>query len=254
MQQLIQKAASRLAQAKQVVIFTGAGVSQESGVPTFRDVLEGLWAKYDPARLATPQAFKADPKLVWDFYAYRRKVVEGTSPNPGHYAIAELENLLPKVVLITQNVDNLHQLAGSQDIVTLHGSLFTYKCSQNCQGNPTPIDLSALDVSQTPPPCPFCGLGLTRPDVVWFGEALPLANLDRAFHEAETCDAMIVVGTSGAVYPAARLPFMATDQGAFIIEVNPRKSEITSIANAHFQASSAVALPQLVEAVRQELA
>lgn len=253
MDNLIQQAALRLSQAEFVVISTGAGVSRESGVPTFRDSMDGLWARYNPQQLATPEAFSNNPKLVWDFYAYRREVVEKTSPNAGHYAIAELASLLPKVTLITQNVDDLHQRAGSRDIVSLHGSLFAYKCSHNCQGNPTPIDLNRLEwqPETAPPPCPYCHHGLTRPDVVWFGETLPTDALNRAFSECESCDVMLVVGTSGAVYPAAGLPLRAAKKGAFVIEINPNRSEITGAVNVHLAGPSGKILPQLVTAIKQ---
>lgn len=256
MDDLIKQAAQQLAKAKHVVISTGAGVSKESGVPTFRDAMDGLWAKYDPAELATPQAFQRNPKLVWDWYTYRRELVAQTKPNPGHYALAELETLLPKVVLITQNVDHHHQLAGSKDIICLHGDLFAFKCSRDCQGTPTPVDLSRLTWSpeEAPPACPYCGVGKVRPDVVWFGEALPAANLQRAFAEAESCDVMLVVGTSGVVYPAAWLPIKAAENYAFVIEVNPNPSEFTRAANIHLQAPSGEVLPKLVAAVREALA
>jgi NAD-dependent deacetylase len=252
---LIKQAAEKIACAKKLVISTGAGVSQESGVPTFRDAQEGLWAQYDPQTLATPEGFRANPKLVWDWYAYRREIVSQTKPNPGHYALAELEDLLPQVILVTQNVDNLHQLAGSTDIIALHGNLFAFKCFNNCQGTPTPVDLEKMEFNpKDAPPCPYCHQGLVRPDVVWFGEALPESHLSRAFHEADTCDVMLVVGTSGAVYPAAWLPIRAAQHSAFVIEVNPNRSDLTRMMNIHLQGPSGAILPELISAVRKELA
>ncbi|MCL4880104.1 MAG: NAD-dependent deacylase [Anaerolineae bacterium] len=251
----IQRAAKKIAQAKHLVISTGAGVSAESGVPTFRDALDGLWAKYDPQMLATPQAFRANPKLVWDWYWYRRELVEKTRPNPGHYAIAALEKLLPEVTLITQNVDHHHQQAGNKNIITLHGSLFAYKCANNCQGEPTSVEVSRLTwkPEDAPPTCPYCGKGKVRPDVVWFGEALPEANLRRAFELARTCDVMLLVGTSNVVYPAARLPIEALYQGAFVIEINSNPTDLTPRMSVFLQGKSGDILPQLVEAVREEL-
>jgi NAD-dependent deacetylase len=255
MDELIKQAAKKIASANKLVISTGAGVSKESGVPTFRDALEGLWAKYDPTELATPQAFQQDPRRVWDWYAYRRDLVGKTRPNPGHYALAELEDLLPEVILVTQNVDNHHQTAGSSRIIPLHGNLFAFKCSLNCQGIPTPIDLSQLEWESkvAPPPCPYCGDGLTRPDVVWFGETLPAENLAEAFRHAETCDAMLVVGTSGAVYPAAWLPIKAAENYHPVIEVNPNPSELTRMMDVHLAGPSGEVLPKLVTAIRAEL-
>jgi NAD-dependent deacetylase len=256
MDYLIRQAAERIAYARHLVISTGAGVSKESGVPTFRDALDGLWAQYDPTELATPQAFQRNPKRVWDWYTYRREMVSKTHPNPGHYALAELEGLLPKVVLITQNVDNHHQLAGSRDIIPLHGNLFAFKCSTSCQGNPTSIDLDSLapwNPEDGPPRCPYCNSGYVRPDVVWFHETLPEAQLTRAFEEAQNCDVMLVVGTSGAVYPAAWIPIKAAERGAFLIEVNPQPSELTRAMNIHLAAPSGEVLPQVVEVVKQLL-
>lgn len=252
---MLTQAAKKIASAKKLVISTGAGVSAESGVPTFRDALDGLWAKYDPQELATPFAFKKNPKLVWDWYMYRRELVEKTHPNPGHFAIAELEDLRPGTVLITQNVDNLHQRAGSREIVPLHGSLFSYKCADGCQGEPTLVDLATLTwTPETAPPiCPSCGSGKVRPNVVWFHEVLPEAEVKRAFELAQTCDVMILVGSSNVVYPAARLPIEALYQGAYVIEVNPVETELTPRMSAYLQGKSGEILPQLVEMVRREL-
>jgi NAD-dependent deacetylase len=257
MDNLILQAAQRLATARRVVASTGAGVSRESGVPTFRDAMEGLWAKYDPTQLATPEAFRANPRLVWDFYAYRRDLVRQTQPNPGHHALVELEALVPHFALITQNVDQHHQTAGSRDIIPLHGNLFAFKCSLDCQGSPTPIaytDPPADSGSPLPPPCPHCGRGLVRPDVVWFGETLPIQHLSRAFEEAQSCDVMLVIGTSGAVYPAAQLPIEALKAGATVIEINPQPSELTPHMSLYLPGPSGEVLPKLVAALRQNLA
>ncbi len=251
----ISQAARLLSASRRLVVLTGAGVSKESGVPTFRDALDGLWARYDPQELATPQAFQRNPKLVWDWYTYRRSLVKAAQPNPGHYALAELEDLLPQVVIVTQNVDDLHQRAGSSDIVALHGALMRNRCFRNCQGAPTLIDLDALedyDPDAGPPACPYCG-GWVRPDVVWFNETLPPEALKRAMALSEQADVMLVVGTSGVVQPAASLPFMARSAGARVIEVNPSPGGITPIADVWLGGPSGEILPQLVSAVREML-
>jgi NAD-dependent deacetylase len=231
-------------------VLTGAGVSKESGVPTFRDAMDGLWAKFDSQQLATPQAFKADPKLVWDWYEYRRELVRGAKPNPGHFALAELEKSYPSLTIITQNVDDLHEQAGSKNIIHLHGNIAQSKCFDNCQGDPTLIDLDRYewDHENTPPPCPLCS-AYVRPDVGWFGERLPLDALDRAKVVSISCDVMIVVGTSGLVTPAASMPEYAKQAGAKIIEVNPDYSMITRIADVKLEGASGEMLPQVIEAL-----
>ncbi len=253
MQADIEQVAEHLAHAEFVVVSTGAGVSRESGVPTFREAQTGLWAQYDPTQLATPQAFARNPGQVWDFYTYRRELVQQTQPNPGHYALAELETLLERFLLVTQNVDNHHHKAGSQNVITLHGDLFSFKCS--CPEART-IYLDGLtdeSRAESPPPCPFCDSGYTRPDVVWFGEQLPEVNIKRAFGAALTCDVMLVVGTSGMVYPAARLPIDAKRHGAFVVEVNPEASELTSTVDVHLAGPSGEVLPALVTALKAKL-
>lgn len=246
----IQQAADLIKNAATIAVLTGAGVSKESGVPTFRDAMDGLWAKFDPQQLATPQAFKADPKLVWDWYEYRRGLVRGAKPNPGHFALAELEKRYPSLTIITQNVDDLHEQAGSKNIIHLHGNIAQSKCFDNCQGNPTLIDLDSYewDHENTPPPCPHCGAHV-RPDVVWFNEMLPLDELDRAKVVSVSCDVMIVVGTSGLVTPAASMPEYARQAGAKIIEVNPDYSMITRIADVKLEGASGEMLPKVIEAL-----
>lgn len=233
------------------VVLTGAGISHESGIPTFRDALEGLWARYDPHELATPRAFLRDPKLVWDWYEYRRGLLAGAQPNPGHRAIAALEDLLDGLIVITQNVDGLHQVAGSRRVIALHGDIRRNRCFADCQGSPTLIDVGGLDWDRAsgPPRCPHCG-AYVRPDVVWFEEGLPSAALERALRRSERADLMLVVGTSGAVYPAGSLPFLAKEHGAAIIEVNPVPSAITPIADWHLAGPAGDILPRLVAAAR----
>ncbi len=253
LQENIRQAAALIAGSRRLAVLTGAGVSKESGVPTFRDAMDGLWARYDPEQLATPVAFQRDPKLVWDWYTYRRELTRQAAPNAGHRALADLEGLLPHVAIITQNVDDLHQQAGSKDIVALHGALMQNKCFADCQGDPTIIDVAALpdfDPANGPPRCSHCGAWV-RPDVVWFGESLPEANLQRAATLAEQADVFLVVGTSGIVQPAASLPYQAKRRGATIIEVNPAPSGITAITDMWLEGPSGEILPQVVQVIRE---
>ena len=248
--QAIQQAADLLRASKRLTVLTGAGVSRESGIPTFRDSLDGMWANFDPIKLATPRAFLADPPLVWDFYHYRRGLVSQAQPNPGHRALARLEGRFGAYPVITQNIDELHENAGSTHVIHLHGRLALNKCFANCQGNPTLVDLETLpDKDASPPKCPHCGAYI-RPDVVWFEEMLPEKELSAA-DRALNCDVLLVVGTSGVVYPAAHMPFMAAQRGAKIIEVNPNRSEITQIADVFVPAPSGEALPQIVSLLGQ---
>jgi NAD-dependent deacetylase len=249
----IKDASIALNASQQLVVLTGAGVSKESGVPTFRDAQEGLWARFDPQQLATPAAFKDNPKLVWDWYEHRREKLRHVKPNPGHYAIAALEDLLPNVTVITQNIDGLHQLAGSTDVIPLHGDIRRHKCFENCQGEPTLIDISKLmwDKEAGPPSCPHCG-AFVRPDVVWFTERLPLDALDRASALASKADVMLVVGTSGVVQPAASMPYRAKRwNNAYIIDINPQEDSIAPMADLHINAPSGQALPQIIQAMRE---
>ncbi len=243
----LQQAAALMRASQFPVVLTGAGVSAESGVPTFRDAASGLWSKYDATELATPQAFQRDPDLVWRFYQYRRQITEKAKPNPGHYALAELEQLKPNLQIITQNVDGLHEEAGSTHVIRLHGRLSKTKCSQNCKGDPTLIDLDefGLNTSQTAPRCPYCGAGL-RPAVVWFNELLPAAPLEAAWQAVNSADLMLVVGTSGLVYPAADMPRDAHDRGVPIIEINPKPTAHTAVADVLIAAPSGEVLPALV--------
>jgi len=252
--QRIGEVAQALRASRQLVVLTGAGISKESGIPTFRDALDGLWAQYDPQQLATPSAFRRNPKLVWDWYHYRRGLLAEVRPNPGHYAIAELDQLLPHVSVITQNIDGLHQIAGSRDVIPLHGDIRRNKCFNNCQGNPTYINLEELewDAEAGPPICPHCG-GWVRPDVVWFEEMLPHDALERAYQLSQSTDLMLVIGTSGVVQPAASLPFVAKRVNATIIEINPDMTPITMIADWHLPGPSGEIMPQVVAALKSEL-
>ncbi|MCL4680242.1 MAG: NAD-dependent deacylase [Rhodocyclaceae bacterium] len=228
----------RLGSARRVAVLTGAGISAESGIPTFRDALTGLWANYDPQELATPEGFARNPKLVWDWYAERRQRIAGVQPNPGHLALAALEQRFERFTLVTQNIDSLHQRAGSRQVVELHGNIARVKCSvEKTVVNPIPEDAS-------PPRC-HCGAFL-RPDVVWFGEMLPADALARAEEAAEHCEVFLSIGTSAQVYPAAELPLRALSAGAAVVEINPERTALTRHAQFSLQGPAGTILPQLV--------
>ncbi len=224
---------------RSIAVVTGAGVSAESGVPTFRGA-GGLWRRYRAEDLATPEAFQRDPRLVWEWYDWRRQVVTGCRPNPAHEAIAWLERQVPDFLLITQNVDGLHRKAGSRRMVELHGSLWRVRCLD--EG--LVCDLEAVPLPAIPPRC-NCG-ALLRPDVVWFGEALPPAALRAAFESAERCDLMLVAGTSALVHPAASLPLLAKERGAYRVEVNVERTGLTSSADEWHQGKAGEILPRLL--------
>jgi NAD-dependent deacetylase len=227
--------------ASHAAALTGSGISAESGVPTFRDPQDGLWAKYRPEELATPQAFRRNPKLVWDWYTWRRQVVAQAMPNPGHLALVELERRIPRLTLITQNVDGLHQRAGSRAVVELHGNINRTKCFR--EG----VVVEAWDDSgQLPPTCPRCG-GPLRPDVVWFGETLPLDALQAAVEAAGTCQVFFSIGTSGLVEPAASLAYAALRRGALVVEINPAATPLTDRA-VHLRGPAGQVLPALMQA------
>jgi NAD-dependent deacetylase len=230
-----------LQNAQSVTALTGSGVSAESGVPTFREAQTGLWVHFDPEELATPEAFARDPRLVWEWYAWRRKRVEKAAPNPGHEALAELERRVPSFALITQNVDGLHWQAGSQNVLELHGNIQRSTCSREGV-----IVEPREDDTGVPPFCPRCGAFL-RPDVVWFGEALPVDVLAEAFEAARGCDLFFSTGTSGLVQPAASLPFEALRSGAVVVEVNPDETPLTRYASYALRARAGEVLPALVK-------
>jgi NAD-dependent deacetylase len=229
--------------SRHVVVLTGAGVSQESGLRTFRDAQTGLWAQYKPEELASPEAFRRDPKLIWDWYAWRREAVKGVRPNAGHYALVEIEKHVPQFTLITQNVDNLHRMAGSRNVLELHGNIQRVRCA-DCYT----FAETWADDSESVPHCEVCG-GLLRPDVVWFGEALPRDQLESAVEAARACDIFFSIGTSGVVQPAASLAFAAHNRGAAVAEVNAEPTPLTPKANYFLQGKSGEILPDLVRAV-----
>ncbi|GAA0845381.1 SIR2 family NAD-dependent protein deacylase [Cupriavidus pauculus] len=224
--------------AQNIFVLTGAGISAESGVPTFRDALTGLWARFDPEELATEEAYRRQPALVWQWYQHRRELVSAAKPNPAHYALAELARR-KSVTLVTQNIDGLHQQAGSEHVVELHGNLFANKWLDGCGRCDT-----VPPVPGEPPHCALCG-AMMRPGVVWFGEDLPRVARFRADHAAQHCDLCLVVGTSGLVYPAAALPGLAKEHGARVIVVNPQPSALDDTADLVLRAAAGECLPLL---------
>ena len=231
----------RKSQPPKVVVLTGAGVSQESGLRTFRDAQTGLWAQYKPEDLASPQAFRRDPKLIWDWYAWRREAVKAVRPNPGHYALVEIEKQILPFTLITQNVDGLHRMAGSQNVLELHGNIQRVRCSE-CY---TFTEIWGDD-TESVPQCAACG-GLLRPDVVWFGEALPRAQLEAAVEAARSCDVFFSIGTSGVVQPAASLAHAAHNRSAMVVEINAEPTPLTPKVDFMLQGKSGEILPDLVK-------
>ncbi|MCL4260130.1 MAG: NAD-dependent deacylase [Anaerolineales bacterium] len=229
--------------ASRAVALTGAGASQESGLRTFRDSQIGLWAQYRPEELASPEAFARDPKLVWDWYAWRREAIKGARPNAGHYALAEVEKKIPQFTLITQNVDGLHRMAGSLALLELHGNIQRVRCSECGEYAET-----WNEDSETVPRCDYCE-GLLRPDVVWFGESLPRNQLERAVEASRACDVYFSIGTSGVVQPAASLAHAAKKNGAIIVEINAETTPLTEKADFFLQGKSGEILPALVKAM-----
>ncbi len=228
--------------ANKIVVLTGAGISAESGVPTFRGE-DGLWKKFRPEELATYEAFMRNPDLVWEWYNYRRKIVSEVNPNPGHLALARMEELVPEFSLITQNVDGLHQKAGSLNVLELHGSIMKSRCVRCGRISET------ADMSQEGEiPLCECG-GLMRPDVVWFGEMLPQDVLQNAFTAAEECDVFFSIGTSAVVQPAASLPMAAKRAGAFVVEINVEPTVISGSVDESIIGKSGKILPKLLKKV-----
>jgi NAD-dependent protein deacetylase/lipoamidase len=231
---------SSLRDAQKIVALTGAGISAESGLATFRDAQTGLWSKFKPEELATAQAFQRDPKFVQDWYAWRREQALKAEPNAGHRALAEMERKAPEFLLVTQNVDGLHERAGSKRIVELHGNIHRFRCFENnC-----PSENFDLERGR----CRSCG-GNLRPDVVWFGEMLPVDALETAITAAETCDAFFSIGTSSVVYPAADLWQRAKDSGALVIEINKDPTPLTPLADYSFLGKAGEILPVLVKQI-----
>jgi NAD-dependent deacetylase len=232
----------RLSAAEAIVAFTGAGVSAESGVPTFRGN-DGIWKQFRPEELANVQAFLKNPDLVWAWYRARRQVMHEVRPNAAHTAIAAMERLVPEFTVVTQNVDNLHRRAGSRNVVELHGNIERNRCQRCGRHAEVPGD-AGPEVPRCP--APGCG-GLLRPDVVWFGEMLPAEEWARAVRAMGRADVVLCIGTSGVVHPAASLPTTAREQGAWLVEINPDDTPLTGAAQTVLRAPAGTVLPLLVE-------
>jgi NAD-dependent deacetylase len=229
--------------AKKIVVLTGAGISAESGVPTFRGE-DGLWRRYRAEELATLAAFQANPKLVWEWYDWRRGIIGKAAPNPGHKAIAEMEQIFPHLSLITQNVDGLHRRAGTTRLIEIHGNLWQVRCvREGRMQEDTRCPLPAI-----PPRCE-CG-ALLRPHVIWFGEPLDQGDLAQAYSLIEECDLLLVVGTSAVVQPVASFPLIAKQAGAFVLEVNMGPTPLSSIADASFHGKAGEVLPALLQEIK----
>jgi len=231
--------ASILKGASKISVLTGSGISAESGIPTFRGK-EGLWKQFRAEELATPQAFSRDPALVWEWYDWRRSIIASKQPNSGHKVLAEWEEKFPDFCLITQNIDGLHQKAGSRNVIELHGNIWKLRCSR--EG--TLIENHLPHLEEIPPRCPQCG-ALMRPHVVWFGESLDVKLLENAVQRASESDIMVVAGTSAVVYPAAAIPHSAREGGAKIIEINPESTPLTPYSDFSFRGPAGEVFPEI---------
>jgi len=234
---------NRIKSAKYIAILTGAGISAESGVPTFRGEA-GLWKKFRPEELANFNAFMKNPQLVWEWYNFRRKLILEVKPNAGHYALAELEKMKPQFALITQNVDNLHHLAGSERVYELHGNIMRSRCV-DCNKIITELRLKF----ETEIPCCSCG-GMLRPDVVWYGEMLPEREISLALQAAQDCDVFLTVGTSAMVQPAASLPIEAQRNGAYVVELNYEPTIISDYVDDSIIGKAGTILPLLIQQLK----
>lgn len=232
-----------LGNSRHTLVLTGAGISAESGVPTFRAAQSGLWAEYDPQDLATPDAFERDPLLVWRWYCWRRELVAAAQPNAGHRALAALAGHLPRLTLVTQNVDGLHQRAGSQDVVEFHGNLFVNRCTGGCG------EQAATD--SQPPRCVQCN-SLLRPGVVWFGEAIPVASLDAAQAACNDCDLFLSIGTSSLVWPAAGFAESVSARGVPVAEINPDETPLSAHCDYRVREAAGTALPKLLDCMARK--
>ncbi len=236
-----------LAQARRVAVLTGAGISAESGVPTFRGK-DGLWKQYRAETLATPEAFERDPALVWEWYDWRRGIIAPAVPNSGHRVLAGWQDLFEDVAVITQNVDGLHEKGGSRNVVELHGNIWKVRCTRD----DTVSESRLTPMPEIPPRCPDCG-ALLRPHIVWFGEALDASLLERAFVLSKTCQVMFVVGTSAVVQPAASLPVAAGRAGAKVVEINLEPTPLTPGADFFFPGKAGDILPLIDRRLRENI-
>lgn len=250
----LQQTRTLIREARSIVVLTGAGMSAESGIPTFRQAQGGLWARFSPKALASPDAWRRDPALVWGWYLWRMAGVRAAEPNAGHVALAQAANRR-EIIIVTQNVDDLHERAGSRDVLHLHGSLFAHRCFSCAQGYE---DVAIPGMGDEPgyvdpPRCPQCN-GRIRPGVVWFGESLPKAPFQAAVTASQTCDLMLVIGTAGVVHPAAGLPALARQHGARIVEINPMETELSPLADVCLRHEAAQVLPGLFDGGREDAA
>ncbi|RKX27565.1 MAG: NAD-dependent protein deacylase [Candidatus Zixiibacteriota bacterium] len=241
---MLEEIANIARNCQRCVVLTGAGISAESGVPTFRGK-DGLWGKFKPEELATMDAFLANPKVVWEWYNWRRQIIGEVKPNPGHYALCELEEMFTNFTLVTQNVDGLHRVAGSRNILELHGNINLNKCVECSQKYPDDLEINPDDI----PGCPNCG-GQIRPDVVWFGEMLDATIISQAFDKSAKADLFFSIGTSTLVHPAASLPLEAKRSGATLVEINIEATPLTTLADFHIAELSGVFLPNLLERIK----
>ena len=239
---------ARLTAAHSVVAFTGAGMSAESGVPTFRGN-QGLWKKFKPEELANLDAFSKNPTLVWEWYSTRKRIISQVQPNPGHRALVDMEQLVPSLVVVTQNIDNLHRRAGSSTVFELHGNIERNYCLE-CGAR---FEDEEIEFRDGIPHCRECS-GLVRPDVVWFGELLPMDQWEGAELAIRSADVVLTVGTSGVVYPAADLPMQGRRAGAYVAEINPEPTELTPWVDEAIRGSSGQVLPVIVEMLKQRRA
>jgi len=239
---MLDRVAERLAGARRVTVLTGAGVSAASGIPTFRGTT-GLWKRFRPEDLATPEAFASDPPLVWEWYDWRRQLIAACSPNPTHHVLAAWASRWPGLTVITQNVDGLHERAGLETVVRLHGSIWEVQCWAACPASPPRWRDDTVPFTTLPPRCPWCG-GIARPGVVWFGEALPAEPWERA-SRATVCDVFITAGTSAIVYPSAGLIEHARARGAVVVEINPDPTPVTESVDVVLRAAAEVAFPEI---------
>ena len=235
---------AKLQRADSVTVFTGAGISAESGVPTFRGA-DGIWKKFRPEELANFDAFIRNPELVWEWYKHRKQIVASIQPNPGHAALAEMEQRFREFAIITQNIDNLHRRAGSRNIYELHGNIERNYCI-GCGKTFTDKEIMRMNKA---PRCTSCG-DLVRPDVVWFGELLPVDQWEKSVSAAERADIFFSIGTSAVVYPAASLPLMAKGAGAFVVEINVEQTELSPFADEVLLGPSGELLPKLLQECR----
>ncbi|NWG14566.1 MAG: NAD-dependent deacylase [Acidobacteria bacterium] len=239
---MIEELASKVRQAARITVMTGAGVSAASGVPTFRGA-GGLWRNYSPEQLATPEAFARDPRLVWEWYNWRREVIAKCEPNAAHRVLAAWSRRYPGFTLITQNVDGLHEHAGTDRVLRFHGSIWEVLCWERCSSSPPRWIDRTVPFPVIPPSCPHCG-GLIRPGVVWFGEMIDPEVLERSA-EATKCDLFLMAGTSAVVYPAAGLFQSARVHGAFTVEINPDETPASGAADLSIRAGAEIVLPEV---------